>query len=134
MRLTGFSLALFLLCLSAPALAQDWTEFSNQNDRFSVNVAGQPQVQEITWKSEYGMTVDSEGRLYVTGGPGVHVIAADGKYLGVIPTPPGVITAAFSGRDKKTLYAVISLRVGDTRDANIISIPMLAQGYKGRAK
>jgi gluconolactonase len=81
-----------------------------------------------------GMTVDGEGRLYVTGGPGVHVIAADGKYLGVIPTPPGVISAAFSGRDKKTLYAVISLRVGETRDANIISIPMLAQGYKGRAK
>ena len=45
-----------------------------------------------------------------------------------------MITAAFSGPDKKTLYAVVSIRKGDARDAQIISIPMLAQGYKGRAK
>ena len=62
MRLTGFTLAVLLLCWSPAALAQDWTEFSNQVDRFSVNVAGQPQVQEITWKSEYGMTLP--GRVY----------------------------------------------------------------------
>ena len=40
----------------------------------------------------------------------------DGKYLGLIPTPQGVITTAFSGPDKKTLFAVVSLRNGDARD------------------
>ena len=81
-----------------------------------------------------GITIDSEGRIYVTGNSGLQVAGPDGKYIGLIPTPQGVITAAFSGPDKKTLYAVVSIRKGDARDAQIISIPMLAQGYKGRAK
>jgi gluconolactonase len=81
-----------------------------------------------------GITIDSEGRIYVTGASGVQVAGPDGKYIGLIPTPQGVITAAFSGPDKKTLYAVVSIRKGDARDAEIISIPTLAQGYRGRAK
>ncbi len=34
-----------------------------------------------------GSTIDSEGRLYVTTGPGVQVLAPDGKYLGSDPHP-----------------------------------------------
>jgi gluconolactonase len=81
-----------------------------------------------------GSTVDSAGRLYVTSNPGVQVFAADGKYLGLIPTPQNVISAAFSGPDKKTLYAVVSIRDGAKLSAQIITIPMIAQGFKGRAK
>jgi sugar lactone lactonase YvrE len=83
-----------------------------------------------------GSTIDSMGRIYVTTNPGVQVIAPDGKYLGLIPTPAGVISVAFSGADKKTLYAVVTIRDGDPSHnaAQIISIPMIAQGYKGRAK
>jgi gluconolactonase len=81
-----------------------------------------------------GITIDSEGRIYVTGNSGLQVAGPDGKYIGLIPTPQGVITAAFSGPDKKTLFAVVSIRKGDARDAQIISIPTLATGYKGRAK
>ena len=81
-----------------------------------------------------GLTIDSEGRLYVTTpgamGTGVHVISREGKYLGRIPTPRGVITAAFSGPDKKTLYAVAN----DRTTPQIYTIPMIAQGYQGRAK
>src|SRR5215469_11501216 len=54
-----------------------------------------------------GMTIDSEGRLYVTSPApnlGVQVLSPEGKYLGLIPTPRTAITAAFSGPDKKTLY------------------------------
>jgi len=82
-----------------------------------------------------GLTVDSEGRLYVTAGPAVHVAAPDGKLLGSIPAPYGLITAAFAGRDKKTLYAVVSL-IDPMRlqHAYVYSIPMQAQGYKDRAK
>ena len=75
-----------------------------------------------------GIAIDSEGRIYVTGQSGIQVAASDGKYLGLIPTPQGVITTAFSGPDKKTLYAVVSLRNGDARSAEIISIPTVAQG------
>jgi len=83
-----------------------------------------------------GSAIDSEGRLYVTSNPGVQVFGRDGKYLGLIPTSGNIISVAFSGPNKKTLYGVISIREGDPpkMSAQIISIPMLSQGYKGRAK
>ena len=77
-----------------------------------------------------GSTFDSAGRLYVTSSAGVQVISPDGKNLGVIPTPRGVISVTFSGPDRKTLYAVS--RTGNTDW--IIAIPMIAQGPKGRGK
>ncbi len=52
-----------------------------------------------------GLAVDSEGRLYATGGAGIYVFDKAGKALGVIPTPRAAITLAFSGPDRKTLYA-----------------------------
>jgi gluconolactonase len=51
-----------------------------------------------------GMTVDSAGRLYVTGGAGIYVFAPGGAKLGVIPVPRHPITLAFAGPDRKTLY------------------------------
>lgn len=51
-----------------------------------------------------GMTVDAEGRLYVTGGPGLYVFDKAGKQLGIIPVPRRAITATFAGPDRKTLY------------------------------
>ncbi len=77
-----------------------------------------------------GSTIDAAGRIYVTSGAGIQVIGPDGKNLGVIPTPRPVITAAFSGKDKKTLYAVAN----NQQEDHIFTIPMIAQGYKGRAK
>lgn len=91
-----------------------------------------------------GSVVDSEGRLYVTSNPGVQVFDKTGKYLGVIPTPRGVISVTFAGRGKKTLYVVGSgaddengkpIRQGPQQTAaTIYKLPALAQGLKGRAK
>jgi len=93
-----------------------------------------------------GMAIDAAGRLYVTSAPGVQVFSPDGKYLGVIPAPRGVISVAFSGPDKKMLYVVGSGALGpDGKEfttpegvrnnaKTIFKIPMLAQGFKGRAK
>jgi gluconolactonase len=82
-----------------------------------------------------GLTIDSQGRLYVTAGPALHVVAPDGKLLGSIPAPYGLITAAFAGPEKRTIYAVVSL-IDPMRlqHAYVYSIPMLAQGFMGRAK
>ena len=77
-----------------------------------------------------GTTIDSMGRIYSTGGMGVQVLDKDGKLLGEIPSPLPLITVAFSGPDKKTLYGVANTQQFD----EIFTIPMIAQGYKGRAK
>jgi len=82
-----------------------------------------------------GLTIDSQNRLYVTAGPALHVVAPDGKLLGSIPAPYGLITAAFAGQNKKTVYAVVSLTDPDRlQHAYVYSIPMTASGYPGRAK
>jgi gluconolactonase len=99
------------------------------------SLKNQRQFVELPSGGGDGMTIDAQGRLYVTAGPAVHVVAPDGKLLGSIPAPYGLITAAFAGKDKKTLYAVVSL-IDPMRlqHAYVYSIPMLAQGYQGRAK
>ena len=94
-----------------------------------------------------GLAVDDAGRLYVTAqASGIHVFSPDGKHLGTIPTPRDVISAAFAGSDKKTLYIVgggalgvtgqeFTLPEGIRNNAkSIYKIQMLAQGFKGRAK
>jgi gluconolactonase len=93
-----------------------------------------------------GMAVDSEGRLYVTGNAGVHVLSPRGEHLGMIPTPRRPITIAFSGPDKNLLYAPSMGAVGPDGKAwattelirntamTIYRMPLLAQGYKGRPK
>lgn len=91
-----------------------------------------------------GLAVDTEGRLYVTTNPGVQVFDKSGKYLGTIPTPRGVISIGFAGRDRKTLYVVGSgaddangqpIREGPQQTAaTVYKLPTLAQGLTGRAK
>ncbi len=86
------------------------------------------------------------GDEYVTGAQGVHVLSPRGEHLGLIPTPRRPITLAFSGPDKKVLYAPQMGAVGPDGKAwatpegvrntamTIYRLPMLAQGYKGRPK
>lgn len=91
-----------------------------------------------------GLAMDTEGRLYVTSNPGVQVFDKTGKYLGLIPTPRSVISVAFGGADKKTLYVVGSgaedangqpIRQGPQQTAaTIYRLPMIARGLKDRAK
>jgi sugar lactone lactonase YvrE len=77
-----------------------------------------------------GSAVDAKGRIYSTGGMGVQVVDKDGKVLGEIPSPLPLISVAFSGPDKKTLYGIANTQQWD----EIFTIPMIAQGYKGRGK
>jgi gluconolactonase len=86
-----------------------------------------------------GSTIDSAGRIYVTTNPGVQVIGPDGKYLGLIPTPRPVISTAFGGTDKRTLFVLARGATDAAGDevanaAQVYAIPMMAQGYRGRAK
>jgi len=93
-----------------------------------------------------GMAIDAAGRIYVSSGPGVQVLSPEGAYLGLIPSPRNAISAAFSGPGKRTLYVVASGALGlDGKEyrtpesvrnnaKTIYRIPMLAEGFQGRAK
>lgn len=91
-----------------------------------------------------GMAVDSKGRLYVSSRDGIQVFDKTGKHLGVIPTPRGIISVAFAGPNKKTLYIVGSgaddesgqpIRQGPQHTAaTVYKLPVIAQGLKDRAK
>ncbi len=62
------------------------------------------------------------------------------------PTPRAAITVAFSGPDKKTLYVgTMGVTMGNGKEfvteqtvrntaMTVYKIPMLSQGFKGRAK
>jgi gluconolactonase len=84
-----------------------------------------------------GATVDGEGRVYVTTHgqeDGIAVFSSKGEPLGVIPTPYPVISLAFGGPGKKTLYAVAETGKSPAQAAAILAVPMIAAGYRGRAK
>jgi hypothetical protein len=50
------------LLLAQPAIAQEWIEYANRVDRFTVPAPGEPKVDTITWDSEYGAMFP--GRVY----------------------------------------------------------------------
>ena len=94
-----------------------------------------------------GMTIDAQGRLYVSSGdPGIQVFSAEGKYLGIIPLPRSSSSVAFAGPGKKVLYAKgAGMKTPDGQEFRtpdgvrnnakaIYKIDMIAQGYMGRPK
>jgi gluconolactonase len=94
-----------------------------------------------------GMCIDSEGRLYVTAGDtGIQVFSLEGKHLGIIPLPRSASSVAFSGRNKKVLYAKgAGMTTSDGNEYRtpegvrnnakaIYKIEMIAQGFTGRPK
>jgi gluconolactonase len=84
-----------------------------------------------------GTTIDGDGRLYVTANgemDGIDVLSDKGEPLGFIPAPYPVISIAFGGPGKKTLYAVATTGKPPAQAAAILTLPMIAAGYPGRAK
>jgi gluconolactonase len=83
-----------------------------------------------------GSAVDQQGRLYVATGRSADVFSPDGEFLGSIPGPQGMHGVAFGGEDRRTLYGIVFYGTWGTQSARnaIVGIPMIAQGYTGRAK
>ncbi len=51
-----------------------------------------------------GMSVDAQGRLYITCIGGIWVLDADGRWLGMIPTPEHPANCTFGGPGNRTLF------------------------------
>jgi gluconolactonase len=83
-----------------------------------------------------GSAIDAEGRVYVATGASVDVFSPRGDFLGSIPGPQGLHGTAIGGVDKKTLYGIVFYGAWGTASARnrVIAIPLIAQGYTGRAK
>ena len=81
-----------------------------------------------------------QGRLYVTTNAGVQVIGAGRQVPGhAFPTPRGVITARVRRQGQEDAVHPRARRQGCGRHevanaAQVWTIPMIAQGYKGRTK
>jgi len=76
-----------------------------------------------------GLAIDNEGRIYVTtGSDGVYVVSPTGQVLGNIPSPHGLVSVAFGGPNKRTLFGV------SIREVQVMAIDLIAQGFTGRPK
>src|SRR6267142_619393 len=63
-----FSLVPALL-LSVPAIGygQEWIEYVSRADMFTINFPAQPKVEDIQWKTEYGLTIPGHVHRYDAG-------------------------------------------------------------------
>lgn len=68
-----------------------------------------------------GLRVDAEGRIWSSGGDGVHVLSADGEELGRIPVPETVANLCFGGPDGTDLFI--------TASTGFYHIPTLVRGW-----
>ena len=59
--------AAFVLCLAAPAFAQEWIEYTSRTDLFTVNFPAQPTVTDISYPTEYGVTLPGHVHSYQAG-------------------------------------------------------------------
>lgn len=57
-----WTVAALTLVLSGPVLAQSWIEFTSEVDDFRIHTPGEFEIEEITYPSEYGVTLP--GRVY----------------------------------------------------------------------
>jgi len=67
--------AVLLMGMAAPSFAQEWIDYTSQEDHFTANFPGQPMVTTTTYKSEYG--ADLPARVYsATVGPSRYILTA----------------------------------------------------------
>lgn len=68
-----------------------------------------------------GLTIDTQGNLYITSGLGLQVFDPAGKLLGIIPFPEQPANVTFGGPDRGTLYV--------TARTSLYSVKTKARGH-----
>lgn len=54
MRVSQVAVLVLMCGVATPAVAQEWTEYVNREDRFSIVFPGEPQVAQTTYTSQFG--------------------------------------------------------------------------------
>jgi hypothetical protein len=67
MRVISIVAASLLLFVPRPSAAQEWVEYASRADLFSVNFPGTPTVREITYSTEFGVTLPGRVHSYEDG-------------------------------------------------------------------
>ena len=67
MRLVPLACAALILGASESLIAQEWVEYASRSDRFTVNFPAQPTVSDITYPTEYGITLAGHVHAYTDG-------------------------------------------------------------------
>jgi gluconolactonase len=73
-----------------------------------------------------GLTIDTNGNLYITSAIGLQIFSPEGKKLGVIKLPEQPANVTFGGADNTTLYA--------TARKGLYAIPTTAHGHRFTGK
>jgi hypothetical protein len=67
MRLIPLVPAVLILFLSGASFGQEWIEYASRTDLFTVNFPAQPTVRDITYSTEYGLTIPGRVHSYEDG-------------------------------------------------------------------
>ena len=77
MRLILLIAAGLSVLLSVPAFAQEFIEYSNQKDFFSITLPGEPTVREITYETEFSLKLPARVYSYEARGNRYSVTVVD---------------------------------------------------------
>jgi len=84
--------------------------------------------RQFAWAGGDGTAIDDAGRIYTTGNNGVWVVSPKGDLLGFIASPRNLISVAFGGPNRKTLFGVA------INNVQIYSLDVQAAGISTRPK
>lgn len=62
MRRMSLATAALILSVCGPAYAQEWIQYASKADLFGVNFPAEPKVEDITYQTEYGISL--QGHAY----------------------------------------------------------------------
>ena len=61
------ALLILLVSIQTPSFAQEWIEYYSRADFFLVNLPGEPKVRDITYATEFGVTLPGHIHIYEDG-------------------------------------------------------------------
>jgi gluconolactonase len=90
--------------------------------RYTIGEKGKLSAKQLLInRGSDGITLDSQGNIYLTGN-GVSIYTAEGQKIGQIKVPEGTSNVCFGGTEKNILFI--------TAKTSLYSIPMLAKGVE----